>query len=146
MSEATMWTRARKALGGLDPVRVENPAHPGTPDVNWGGLCRHTDIRAEGWIELKWVRRAPRLPGTVLPLHHFTPQQRAWLLRRAARGGRVHVLLKVGPAWLLFDGKTAAEHLGKVTYHELNALAIRVWPRGLVEMELRKCLLTTGSS
>lgn len=141
-----MWTRCRKALGGLDPVRVENPAHPGTPDVNWGGWCRFLDLRGEGWIELKWVRKAPERASTVLSLHHFTPQQRVWLLRRAARGGRVHVLLKVGQAWMLFDGVTAANHLGKVTYHELNGLAIRVWPRGLVEMELRKCLLTTGLS
>lgn len=139
-----MWTRTRKALGGLDPVRVENPAYPGTPDVNWGGFCRHTRLTAEGWIELKWVRDWPKRAETAVPLHHFTPQQRAWLLRRHARGGRVHVLLKVSTAWLLFDGAVAAEHLGRATRADLHALAIRVWPRGLVEMELRKCLLTTG--
>lgn len=138
-----MWLRARKALGGLDPVRVENPAGPGTPDVNWGGECRFTNIQAEGWIELKWVRRWPTMHDTIVRLDHFTPQQRAWLLRRSARGGRVHVLLKVGQAWLLFDGATAARVLGKSTRAELMETALKVWPKGLVEMELRTCLLTT---
>lgn len=139
-----MWQRCAKALGGLDPVRVENPAGPGTPDVNWGGYCRHTNMRGEGWVELKWARDWPARDGTVVRLDHFTPQQRSWLLRRSARGGRVHVLLKVSTAWLLFDGAVAARHLGRVDRQELHRLALRVWPRGLVEMELRKCLLTTG--
>ena len=138
-----MWTRCRKALTGLDPVRVENPAWPGTPDVNWGGYCRYTQTYGEGWIELKWARHWPERAETPFRLPHFTPQQRSWLLRRAARGGRVHVLLKVSSDWLLFDGETAAKRLGETVREELKDLAIGHWPKGLQEMELRRCLLTT---
>jgi hypothetical protein len=143
MSEKTMWTRAAKALGGLDPIRVENPARAGTPDVNYGGWDRFSDTHVEGWIELKWLRRWPVNAGTVVQVPHFTPQQRSWLLRRHARGGRVHLLLKVDVSWLLFTGDVAAKVLGRVDRRELWEAACGHWPRGLQEMELRKCILTT---
>lgn len=115
---------------GLDAVRVENPAGPGTPDVNY----------IEGWIENKWVRRWPKRADTVVRLDHFTPQQRVWLLRRSQRGGRVHLLLKVEETWLLFRGDVAAEVVGRANKAQLHGAAIRVWSRGLVEKELIECL------
>lgn len=137
-----MWTSLRRMMKDLDPVRVENPAWPGTPDVNYGGEDPELG-ELEGWIELKWARRWPTNAQTVLQLPHFTPQQRAWLLRRHTRGGRVHLLLKVGPSWLLFRGDVAARVVGRANRAELSAAACGFWPKGLRETEFRKCLLTT---
>lgn len=116
---------------GLDAIRVENPARPGTPDVNY----------LHGWIENKWARHWPVRPGTKLAVDHFTPQQRVWLLRRSRAGGRVHLLLKVGETWMLFEGSVAARLLGHATKEELLQAAVKVWPRGLREMELVACLI-----
>ena len=98
---------------GLDPVSVENPAHPGTPDLNY----------ADGWLELKWVKRVPAREDTVLALEHFTPQQRVWLLRRWRAGGNVHMLLCCAGEWMLFDGDVAVEVVGKSTLPELRERA-----------------------
>ncbi len=127
MSEQTMARAVRKALLGLDPIRVENPAHPGTPDVNY----------THGWIELKWVRAWPKREGTKLSLEHFTQQQRVWIQRRSRNGGKVLVLLKVATDWLLYDGATAAEHLGYLDKRQTIGLALAHWPKGLQVKELR---------
>lgn len=83
-----------KVLKPFDAISVENPAYPGTPDVN----------STLGWIELKEAKRWPRGAHTPLRLPHFTQQQRVWLTRRArVDRGRVWLLLKVGEEWLLYD-------------------------------------------
>jgi len=121
-AEARLWQRMRPALlaAGLDPVRVENPIHPGTPDVNL----------ADGrWIELKSVQ-APVREDSILRVKHFTPQQRVWLFRRcrAVPGGAL-LLLEVrgddgrGALWLLFDGDVASKVVGMATLAEHRARA-----------------------
>lgn len=130
MSESTQWNRVKTALRVLDPVRVENPALPGTPDVNFIG----------GWVELKQTRGWPAREDTVVQVDHFTPQQRIWLRRRWRMGGNVTLLLKVDRTWLLFDGLTAARIVGKVPRAELTAQALRVWENGLNDGELLSCL------
>ena len=115
MSESNMRQHLVRVLkaAGLDPVSVENPAHPGTPDLNY----------ADGWLELKWVRSAPINPETPLLLAHFSPQQRVWLLRRWRAGGNVHLLLCCAGEWMLFDGDVAVEVVGKSTLPELRKVA-----------------------
>lgn len=115
MSESNMRQHLVRVLktAGLDPVSVENPAHPGTPDLNY----------ADGWLELKWVKRVPAREDTVLALEHFTPQQRVWLLRRWRAGGNVHMLLCCAGEWMLFDGDVAVEVVGKSTLPELRERA-----------------------
>lgn len=94
---------------GRDPISVENPAYPGTPDVNF----------VEGWVELKQLPEWPKKEATPVAVPHFTPQQRIWLLKRARAGGNIWLLLQVEKEWLLLDGATASEYLGRVPKSEL---------------------------
>lgn len=110
MSEAGMWEAIRPRLKKLDPVRIENVVGSGTPDVNYN----------DGWIELKYLDAWPARENTPVRIDHFTPQQKAWLVRRSNAGGKAWLLLKVGKTdWLLFDGMTAARFVGQITKQEL---------------------------
>lgn len=103
-----------KALNqaGQDATSVENPACPGTPDV------QHID----GWLELKFLETWPKRKETTVRIEHFSPQQRVWLLRRhmackkrGTRHGQVFLLLYVAETkeHLLFDAETAARKVAK---------------------------------
>lgn len=125
MSESAQRAAVLKALRPLHAVPVENPALPGTPDVNY----------IDGWIELKQLPRWPT-SGNIVKVRHFTPQQRLFLRLRRAKNGKAWVLLRVKLEWLLFDGAVAAEKLGNVTKQELRELAVMRWAKGLDGKEL----------
>jgi hypothetical protein len=129
---ADMRKRILQVLRPLDAVPVENRVGPGHPDVNTT-ICD---------IELKWLRSWPKRPETKVELKHFTPQQRLWLKRRERRGGCTWVLLQCKREWLLFDGTTAAELLGRCTRSELLNNTHRAWLNGLDGKELIECLLS----
>lgn len=117
-NESLMWKKVRPILlaARLDPVRVENPIHPGTPDVNL--IC--------GWIELKCLQRWPIRDSSYVRIPHFTPQQRCWLYRRWKYSpGSVFLLMEVQSEgqWLLFDGDVAAKVVGCSTTAEHQAKA-----------------------
>ena len=131
MSESHMRGRVLQLLRHLDAMAVENPARPGTADVNY----------IEGWIELKQLRRWPRSPSDIVPCGHFRPGQRVWIRRRARKGGRVHVLLQVHADWLLLPGGWAADNLGHTTRLQLEDAAVGVWQGRLNGKEFVKCLL-----
>lgn len=118
-AESRMWAKVRPFLvaAKLDPVRVENPIHPGTPDVN---LC---DGR---WIELKCIANWPARATSPVQIRHYTPQQRVWLYRRWRYApGSTFLLLEVCSVqqWLLFDGNVAAKIVGRGTMAEHQAHA-----------------------
>lgn len=98
--EARAWELLRPEMVRLkmDPVRVENPALPGTPDVNF----------IEGWAELKAATRWPPMGGPLQLDHPPTPEQKTWLLRRWHSGGCAYLVLSVGVKltreWLVFRG------------------------------------------
>lgn len=126
--ESAMWKKVRPILlaAKLDPVRVENPIHPGTPDVN---LC---DGR---WIELKCIPGWPVREASPVQIRHYTPQQRVWLFRRWKYApGTTFLLLEVCSIqqWLLFDGDVAAKIVGRSTTSEHRTGARAV----LAEQEL----------
>ena len=84
---------------------VENSALPGTPDVTY----------ISGWAECKYAVDWPKKEETPLRFEHFTPQQRAWLTEHWMLGGECWLCVQVSKTrdWLLFDGKTAARHVGR---------------------------------
>lgn len=130
MAESDQRSTVVKALKKLDAVAVENPAYPGTPDVNY----------IEGWIELKWLRTWPARQDTIVTLKHYTPQQKIFAVRRRRAGGNCWLLLQVRNQWLLFDGAVAAIKLNKSTAKELHDAAHKVWPDGLKKEELLCCV------
>jgi hypothetical protein len=103
-----------KALtkAGLDATSVENPAYPGTPDIQF----------IDGWIECKYLEDWPKREETTVRIEHFTPQQRVWLLRRFMASVNLRIpdprcwlVLYVAKTkdWLMFDGQTAARQVAK---------------------------------
>lgn len=127
-----MRRRVIQALQPLHAVAVENAVLAGTPDVNY----------VEGWIELKWIDKWPRVPSfRPILLRHFTPQQRLFMMQRTRARGKVWLMLKVGrDEWFLFTGEIAAEFVGRCARAELIAKATRHWPKGLNQTELIECL------
>lgn len=125
-----MWVRLRRALKGLDPVRVENRCEVGTPDVNY----------TNGWIELKFHRKPPKRGGILILDHDMTTEQRVWAIRRDRAGGKVFLILKVSNIWILLKGIVAAEYLGKVSLEELKERAEKTWVQKLNDLELREIL------
>ena len=97
---------------GLDACSVENPAFPGTPDV------QHID----GWLELKFLEEWPKRAETTVRIPHFSPQQRCWLIRRfmacekrQTLHGQAFLLLYVAETreHMLFDAMTAGRWVAK---------------------------------
>lgn len=121
-AESAMWKKLRPVLlaAKLDPVRVENPIHPGTPDVN---------IADGRWLELKCIACWPPRATSKVRIPHYTPQQRVWLYRRWKYApGSTLLLLEVRSErqWLLFDGDVAAKFVGRgpAADHRTRARAV----------------------
>lgn len=135
--ETVFWEAVKPLLAGLHPVRIENAAGMGTPDVN----C------ALGWIELKQVQEKdiPKRPTTILGLDHYTPEQRIFQLKRSRCGGPCWLLLRLGNEWLLFTSSVAAERLGKMTTAETRAAACRLWAGTPSKEEFQQALRETAA-
>lgn len=119
-----------RALSPLDAMAVENPVHPGTPDVNF----------SVGWIELKWLRRWPSRDTTKVRVESFTKQQRIWLRRRYRLSYNAWFMLQVQREWLLLTGRDAADYVDGLTRRGLYRVCRARWTEGLNEEELRRCL------
>lgn len=123
MTESYMWGQLRLPMvrEKLDPVRVETIMADGIPDVQY----------MDGWIELKFAPRWP-VRGGVLRLDHYTQEQKTWGLRRWHAGGLSFLLLKAKHDWMLFDGWTAFNHVGKGNRTQLRRVALKTYS-GLVK-------------
>ena len=133
MAESDMRKNLCNQLKKLDAFAVENPARPGTPDINFIG----------GWIECKWLRKWPTRIGTPVKLDHpLLTGQKVWIRRRNRRNGRAWVMLQCGREWLLFKGDVACDSLGTSTRAELYRHAYAHWTAGLDADELIAILET----
>ena len=114
-----MWSNTLRAL--LAPyhgIRVENGVGVGMPDVECA-IC---------WIELKTKPKPPeRNRGKLFRIDHFTPQQRAFAMRRWKTCQGSWVILECSGDWHLIRGDWAATQLGKVSYDEVvkNSTLVR---------------------
>jgi hypothetical protein len=130
MSESDQRARVVRALRSLDAQACENRVRPGTPDVHY----------IDGWIELKWLKSWPKNVETPVKIEHFTPQQRVWLKTRWNKGGRAFLLLQAaGSNWLLFDGATASQLVGRINKEALHWCAL-IHMNPLDEKELQRWL------
>lgn len=100
----------------LNAFSVENPALPGTPDVAY----------AHGWAELKYADKWPAYTDTALRLPHFTTQQRVCLRRGWLCTQNWWLCLQVSKPrdWLVFDGGTASQCVGKDGYNKERLMEI----------------------
>ena len=124
-----MRLRVVRALKPLDAISVENPVHPGTPDVNY----------VHGWIELKALPVWPAKPTSPVRLDHFRPEQKVWIARRIRHGGRVDLLLRVDREWLRFRDPDVILALGLLDRAELYRLASQRWTTTPTNRELLAC-------
>jgi hypothetical protein len=77
----------------------------GIPDLSY-------DIEGmpgSGWIELKRLKDWPVRPGTIVRIKHYSPEQKAWILRHGRFNERTFLYLQVASDHLLFDHETAQD-------------------------------------
>jgi len=132
MSERNMRQSLVKQMKKVHAISVENPAFPGTPDIN-------TSV---GWLELKELDEWPRREGTIVRIEHFTQQQRVWLLKRWKVSNSSWLLLKVKNEWLLFSGDVAYKDtvIGALCRNNLYRAAHKYWSHGIDVNELLRIM------
>ncbi len=126
MAEKDQRRTVVKALRKLHATPVENPAMPGTGDMNY----------IDGWLELKWLRAWPKRKTTKVRIDHMTPQQREWLNKRWKAGGKAHILLQCKREWLIFEAPMYQAIMDGLTKEELIEAAVVYWRNGLDKKEL----------
>lgn len=129
MSESILSKEVFRALRKLDPVLVENPKTPGTPDINY----------ISGWVELKYRKEWPKRASSIVTFPKFTPKQRVWLVKRSLSGGKCFLFMQIKFMYILYEGGYAAQNLGKMTRDEILKNALYVWDH-FPEVELAECL------
>lgn len=113
--ETRFGKRLRKLLKAGHDIRVENPACPGTPDLN------DCIDGVEFWIEFKQVREMPKRPDTPVFRDALRPEQVVWHYKRARCGGRSFIAGYVEDLDIIYviPGKYARE-FNQATRAELD--------------------------
>lgn len=119
--ETRFGKRLRKKLPPGHDIRVENPACPGTPDLN---ACING---VEFWIEFKQVKAMPKRDDTPVFSGCLRPEQVVWLYKRSRVGGRCYIAGYVEDLDITYiiPGKHAREFNG-MCRAELDALTLQV--------------------
>lgn len=122
--EHLVWNNMRDAMRSVGAIgRVENAVAKGWPDVSGA-------IRGIGdyWVELKGLMKWPRVPeDRIIHLDHdLTLDQRLWLKERWLNDGNCWVLLGIRDPmeWLMWDGFTAGEVVGRATLPALRQTSV----------------------
>lgn len=113
--------RFRKLLPKGHQVRVENPAHPGTPDYN---DCIEG---VEFWLEFKQTKAMPKRPETPVFRDALRPEQVVWLYLRARAGGRCFIVAYVEDVDIIYiiPGIHAKE-FNDFTRSQLDSLTVEL--------------------
>lgn len=120
MSEARLWSYLRDGVGPLwEAQRHEDRHSTGIPDVSYS-----TDHH--GWIELKYLPKAPKRADTILKIDHYTAEQKNWLTRHGKRGGHCFLFMQVEATYMLFGWESARE-IGTVPLDAHKKMALAVW-------------------
>jgi len=135
VSEADLWDRTRDGMGPRwHAQRHEDKHSKGIPDVSYG-IAR----RAEGWIELKFLKRYPIKVEEPFDfkLDHFIPEQRNWLTLRRRHGlGRVFLMCQFGDTLTaIWDWRNLEPLLGKAPIGKIEQAASGLWWHGPVDYE-----------
>ncbi len=119
--ESAVWRSLKKKLPPGHVQRVENPANPGTPDVN--AFIQGVEF----WAELKQVPSAPKLENTPVFTGCLKPQQALWHVLRQRAGGRSFIVGYVGDLDELFviHGKRA-EEFNSMTLVQLRTHSLEI--------------------
>lgn len=113
--------RFRKLLPPGHQIRVENPAHPGTPDFN----CCIDGV--EFWVEFKQVKTMPKRPDTPVFRDALRPEQVVWLYKRSLCGGRCFIAAYVedSDTTYILEGKHSRE-FNDMTREQLESLNLKL--------------------
>lgn len=118
-NESALWKIVRREFRRYGRiVRVENKVYAGTPDTSYvlspepreEWASQRPPHARSGWLELKVIDCWPRTPNEIVPVSHFTDQQRLWLYKWYMDGGNAFMLLRVNVSpveYFLFDGYNA---------------------------------------
>lgn len=106
-------------------IRVENPACPGTPDIN---VCYNG---IEFWIELKHTHELPKRPDTPVFRGALKPEQVLWHYQRSRAKGRSYIVAEVEDEGITYviEGKHSREFnsLSKSQLDDLNLKPEEMW-------------------
>src|SRR5690348_11902747 len=123
--ETRFGKRFRKKLKYGHDIRVENPACPGTPDLN---DCING---VEFWVEFKQTKEMPKLPDTPVFRGALRPEQVLWLYKRASVGGRCYIAAYVEDLDITYiiPGKHAREFnsMNRAQLDSLNITMEAMW-------------------
>lgn len=121
-------------------VRVENPACPGTSDINY----HVADTEISGWLELKVSNSKNKIKVDHLEQHQIT-----WMFLWCINGGRADCLIKHGPKSYLVSG-LKSKLLKKIAKEGVEPVELRresMWsgsiPNGKVLSDLLKTVYYT---
>jgi hypothetical protein len=119
--ESRFWKKLRKQFPSGHIVRVENPANPGTPDVN---ACIEG---VEFWSEQKQVPKLPKQASTPVFTGCLRPEQVLWHVLRNRAGGRTFICGYVQETEEIFviPGNLAAE-FNSMTLEQLKSSTLKV--------------------
>lgn len=109
-------------------MRVENPIHLGTPDVN----CCADGV--EFWVELKRVESFPKLASTPVFTGCLKPEQVLWHHARSRAGGVSYIvgLVESEDKVYVVPGKYSME-FNSMTREKLDSLTLKLedmWTTG----------------
>jgi len=114
MTEKRMRHQVTKLLEPICAFAVENPVHPGTPEV----------CTTYGWLELK-MGTWPKRTGSPVRVK-LRKEQRIWLRKWFALGGSAWTFtwMDGDGDWFLHPGVWSAQHLGRVCEQSFRDAAI----------------------